>query len=173
MDCTPRDRRTRDHLAANRAAFPPAAATRVRRCAARHATPVHRRRTTPTRRADCTTDAPRLDRLRRHRRLPGRDERLSLIGRVRSCFGDLPLSHLHVFPYPRSSGHRASVMPDKVDATVRDPRVAVRRIGGDGIRFGARRWARAARSVDDERWPARHRQWLTMDGRSGDAKPTT
>ena len=68
--------------------------------------------------------------------------------RSESFLCELPLTHLHVFPYSDRPGTVASVMPDKVDgATVRERGQRIRAIGqemasGSGARRRARRVAR-------------------------------
>ena len=50
--------------------------------------------------------------------------------RSESLLHDLPLSHLHVFPYSDRPGTMASALPDKVDgATIRERGQRIRAIG--------------------------------------------
>jgi threonylcarbamoyladenosine tRNA methylthiotransferase MtaB len=52
--------------------------------------------------------------------------------RTESLLRDLPLTHLHVFPYSDRPGTEASAMPRKVDgATIRDRGQRVRAIGSE------------------------------------------
>ena len=52
--------------------------------------------------------------------------------RTESLLRDLPLTHLHVFPYSDRPGTEASAMRDKVDgATIRDRGQRVRAIGSE------------------------------------------
>lgn len=75
--------------------------------------------------------------------------------RTESLLRDLPLSHLHVFPYSDRPGTEASAMPDKVDgATIRERGQRIRAIGREMATRFRRSQAgttRRALTVDDGR----------------------
>jgi threonylcarbamoyladenosine tRNA methylthiotransferase MtaB len=94
--------------------------------------------------------------------------------------GDLPLSHLHVFPYSDRPGTEACALPDKVDgAATRDRGRRLRTIGermAQRFRDSQRGTSRRALIVDDG-WSAvtdnyvkvrleeqrRRNQWIVVD----------
>ena len=73
--------------------------------------------------------------------------------RNESLLRDLPLTHLHVFPYSDRPGTAASAMPDKVDgATIRDRGQRIRAVGQEMVSRFRRSQAgttRRALTVDD------------------------
>lgn len=73
--------------------------------------------------------------------------------RTESLLRDLPLTHLHVFPYSDRPGTAASVMPDKVDgSTIRERGQRIRAIGHEMVsRFRRSQvgTTRRALTVDD------------------------
>ena len=80
-------------------------------------------------------------------------ERMADFDRTASLLRDLPLTHLHVFPYSDRPGTAASTMPDKVDgATIRERGQRLRAIGHDMATRFRRSQAgttRRALTVDD------------------------
>jgi threonylcarbamoyladenosine tRNA methylthiotransferase MtaB len=75
------------------------------------------------------------------------------VDRTESLLRDLPLSHLHVFPYSDRPGTAATAMPDKVDgAAIRERGQRVRAIGQEmAVRFRRAQagTTRRALTVDD------------------------
>jgi threonylcarbamoyladenosine tRNA methylthiotransferase MtaB len=80
-------------------------------------------------------------------------ERMADFDRTASLLRDLPLTHLHVFPYSDRPGTAASTMPDKVDgATIRERGQRLRAIGHEMATRFRRSQAgttRRALTVDD------------------------
>ena len=129
MDCTDEIVDLVDRFAASGSSFPSASSARRRRCAASH----ERARTRRPRIGDWSSGFTATCRTRRS---GPTSSSASLERPPRSSSGasrllrDLPLTHLHVFPYSDRPGTAASAMPDKVDgATIRERGQRIRAIG--------------------------------------------
>ena len=156
MDCTPEIVHARRRARLLRAALPPAAPARQRPDAAAMRRPYTLEQYSALVDDIRTPHPARLDRLRHHRRLSGRDRR-----RFRRSWLAIsrrsPLTHLHVFPYSDRPGTEASAMAGKVPgdrgprarpARPRDLRAAV-----DAASVAAQVGTRPSRA-DDRRWVA-------------------